>query len=251
MKRKAVLIESSNVQGEKEIPGARADITNWVKFLKSDLGGLWLESEIAILRKPFTSDVKNELAGDYDYTFVAFSGHGSDGNVALNDVYKTCPLQTLYPTSKKGTLIIDACRGIEPSATGQAFANSANWKSATFSAVQARSLNEVLASEQPLNRVIRSATARSLWEADLNLRNNGMVRMYACSSGEGANEDPFAGGFYTSLLISSAEAFLKSGTSAKIHTTKNAHDYAAYHMPPQQNPEYEPGDLAFPFAVNP
>ena len=61
MKRKAILIESSNVVGLADLPGARVDVENWGRFLQSDLGGAWDSSEIRVLNKPFSTDLKKEL----------------------------------------------------------------------------------------------------------------------------------------------------------------------------------------------
>ena len=81
MKRRAILIESSNVTGHDDLPGARVDVTNWRNFLKSDLGGAWEDSEIVTLRKPASQEVDLQLnAGADGYCLVAYSGHGKDGS---------------------------------------------------------------------------------------------------------------------------------------------------------------------------
>src|SRR2546423_6424093 len=108
MKRKAILIESSNVKGHTDLPGARVDIENWKNFLKSDLGGVWEDSEIVSLSKPYSADVERELKVDYDcYCFVAFSGHGNEGSVLLNEQWdKGFPIASLNPKSSQGTLVV-------------------------------------------------------------------------------------------------------------------------------------------------
>lgn len=73
--------------------------------------------------------------------------------------------------------------------------------------------------------------------------------MLACSKGQGAGENPSAGGYYTSLLMQSAIDWNGQRSAYQIHSTKEAHDYAARFLPPQQTPEYSPLSLAFPFAV--
>ncbi len=45
IKRVAIIIESSNVQGLADLPGARIDAANWRAFLMSDLGGAWNDHE--------------------------------------------------------------------------------------------------------------------------------------------------------------------------------------------------------------
>ena len=120
MNRKAVLIESSNVSGQTDLPGARADVANWDEFLRSDLGGAWTHSEICILRKPFSSDLDRELkvASDY-YCFVAFSGHGCEGSIVLNEHFTSYPISALVPKCDRATLILDSCRGFEDAARAQ------------------------------------------------------------------------------------------------------------------------------------
>ena len=73
--------------------------------------------------------------------------------------------------------------------------------------------------------------------------------MLACSKGEAASENPSAGGYYTSLLLQSAQVWEGHEISPATHSTKDAHDYAARKLPSQQNPEYSPSWLVFPFAV--
>ena len=65
------------------------------------------------LNKPFSSDVEQCLKDHSDaYCFVAFSGHGCDGSVVLNDHRDNFPVGELKPKGKQGTLIIDSCRGV-------------------------------------------------------------------------------------------------------------------------------------------
>jgi hypothetical protein len=249
MKRKAVLIESSNVKGQKEIPGARVDVQNWKAFLKSDLGGAWTDAEIVVLAKPFSEDVARELKVDSDsYCFVAFSGHGCEGSVVLNDYWSNWPVSSLKPTSKRGTVIIDACRGVAE-ARKISIANERMIRAYDAGRLGEATLNASNAAEVALNRL--SITGKHLlrWNNSMDSSSAGIVEMLGCSKGEGAAEDPFAGGYYTSLLVQSAELWEETKSTARIQTTKEAHDYAAHELPVQQKPEYSPLWLAFPFAV--
>lgn len=87
------------------------------------------------------------------------------------------------------------------------------------------------------------------WIAALKNSSNGIVEMLSCAKGQGAGEDPMSGGYYTSLLLESAEAWNNRWTVAKTHSTKEAHDYAASKLPSQQTPQYSPSALSFPFAA--
>ena len=78
----------------------------------------------------------------------------------------------------------------------------------------------------------------------------GVVEMLACAKGQAADEDPSAGGYYTSLLMQSAELWDQRTIQPSTHSTKDAHDYAAAKLPSQQTPEYSPSWIDFPFAVS-
>lgn len=260
MKRKAILIEASNVIGHTDLPGARVDIANWNDFLKSNLGGVWESSEIVILRKPSSGDVEQHLKVDSDcYCFVAFSGHGSEGSVLLNEHWsdKGFPINGMKPKSSQGTLIVDSCRGFAEAAryseiTKVALAN-ASGRAVALNASMGRSVEFAEANEISerliLNRAGLISRHRQYWEDALKKSPNGVVEMLACSKGQAAAESPTSGGYYTSLLLQSADLWQRI-MAERIHTTKNAHDYAVGKLPVQQTPEYRPSHLAFPFAVN-
>jgi len=250
MSRKAVIIESSNVNGQANLPGALVDQQNWINFLKSDLGGAWYDSEIELLSKPSSMKVEKLLDDHKDkYCFLAFSGHGSNNSIVLNENRLNYPISGLRPKSEKGTLIIDSCRGIDSA------------RVISFSAAKTRYLAEaseghavIANSARGYSTKFGSADKRRdhhiRWNFALILANKGVVEMYACSKGEGANEDPNAGGYYTSLLLQSADLWQQLGGDGNIYTTKDAHNHAVSKLPPQQNPEYRPSHLAFPFAVS-
>lgn len=261
MKRKAILIESSNVQGLKDLPGARVDVQNWKSFLKSDLGGAWEDAEIVMLSKPQSREVDDHLNVAADcYCFVAYSGHGSDGSVVLNDAWIDKGYSTTYlrPKGNKGTLIVDSCRGLKEaviqsfSGTKMAFANEAGH---AVVANARRSRSVVFSTSSELDaRLIRKSYGleikpRQVWDDSLKRTSSGTVQMLSCSKGQYAGEDPSAGGYYTSLLLQSADLWNQASNFQTVHTTKDAHDYAAGKLPPQQTPEYSPYGLAFPFAV--
>lgn len=254
MKRKAILIESSNVVGENDLPGARVDIENWVTFLRSDLGGAWSGTEITILRKPFSKEVKEALDAASDgYCFVAFSGHGRDGSVVLNEHYTNFPITELRPKGERGTLIVDSCRGSQDAErfhfSGSAIISFAN-----------ESVDEGLAVNASQGKVAGASTilARKAseinyhlyhWMTEMQNAYKGVVQMLSCAKGQAAGENPRSGGHYTSLLMKSADIWSKAASNGKIHSTKDAHDYAASRLPSQQTPEYSPSWLKFPFAV--
>ena len=247
MTRRAILIESSNISGEKDLPGARIDIVNWEAFLRSPLGGSWSDSEILILRKPLPLILMLEIAAAANkYCFVAFSGHGSNGKIALNDSRRDFPISLLLPRGNQGTMLIDSCRGTGPAQQTEALLA----KIASFLAENA---------VPPVSRIspeagaalarIKTLRYRNQFDAALARATNGIVTMLSCSTGEAAGENPESGGYYTSAIIDAAFAFDTTQGTPTILNTKEAHDHAVRIMPPQQHPEYAPLGLAFPFAV--
>lgn len=259
MKRKAVLIEAWNPRGQSEIPGAKVDVENWRRFLLSELGGAWAEAEIRTYSKPSSATVASELAVAADtYLYVAFSGHGCDGSVVLNDWEQDFEVDRLRPCTTKGTLIVDSCRG-----SGGARQYAFGRLSAANIQLE-RALNESLVltdaragrasefrSEAILNRTITSSIPieRYYWDVVAKGCPAGVVQMLSCAKGQGAGEDAKSGGYYTSLLLQSADAWGRVTSETGFHSTKDAHDFAARNLPPQQTPEYSPMGLAFPFAV--
>ena len=258
MTRKAILIESSNVTGQTDLPGARADIQNWTKFLKSNLGGAWDDSEIVTFNKPLSTKVAEALSVSNDcYCFVSFSGHGSNGSVVLNEGFLEFPISSLKPKTVRSTLIVDACRGVADPVTllanlKVAMANESVVKAVAVDALQGRSVQFCSALEESLtilNRINRTASHRTRWDNALLASARGLVEMLACAKGQASGENASSGGYYTSLLMQSAQRWDQRSTQPGTHSTKEAHDYAAAKLPAQQTPEYSPYSLAFPFAV--
>lgn len=257
MIRRAILIESSNVKGQTEIPGARIDVRKWREFLKSDLGGAWTDDEITTLSNPWPSQVQTALTlGSDCYCFVAFSGHGCDGSVALHDHYQQFPISSLKPKTDRGTVVIDACRGpaelVSFSASRHvAIANEYLGESLAIQAREAKSLDQSPSARALviLNRLSRTSNHRTRWDTTLQSTLKGTVEMLACAKGQDSNENPLSGGYYTTLLMQSADRWEQRSTQPGTHSTKDAHDYAAARLPAQQTPEYAPVWLEFPFAV--
>lgn len=245
MKRKAILIEASNVQGEEALPGAAKDVINWINFLKSPLGGSWDSSEIyPPYNKPRKDVISGLLKAHQDsYCFVVFSGHGRDGSVVLNDQEMEVAYHDLLPQSTKGTLIVDACRGTSGDAIKEGAVAVANSRSASRSSR--------MANFSAMNEMNYTETHKDVWLRDLQERTDGIVRMLSCSEGQGAEEDPDAGGYYTSLLMAGAKEWQNDDVAQElVFSTLKAHNYAAKNLPQQQTPQYLPDcTVYFPFAV--
>lgn len=263
IKRVAIIIESSNVQGLADLPGARIDAANWRAFLMSDLGGAWKDHEIFMKSKPSAGFVQALLNIYKDsYVFLAFSGHGfmeynySSGiletKICLNDSEQAVLVDTISP-KRLGTAIFDCCRGIENAqghikianeslAAGRSTSFGTGMDSASQIALNARRSMQEKISALFLNQIEGMSTHAS-------------VRMYSCSRGESAGEDVNAGGYYTTLLMHGARSWAESqkmnGYYA-LYNTKQAHDYACEAMQevnPLQRPEYLPAWQWYPFAM--
>ena len=108
------------------------------------------------------------------------------------------------------------------------------------------------------NRLLRSQRHRMSFLTALDEKKSRLyanldpVRMFACASDESAmDEDEKAGGYYTTFLIESAEAWGRQ--THGVYSTKKAHDDACVRMAkknPQQHPQYVPLWQAYPFAVS-
>ena len=253
MNRYAIIIESSNVAGQTDLPGARADAQNWVAFLKSPLGGSWTDASIKIFSKPTSAEIEAYLNAFKEYyCFVCFSGHGAHSSsrgtvICLNDNEQNCSVDKLKPRGSKGTLIVDACRGLEGQRRVRVEKRAASY-------YVANAANEAI--KNRLSNFSASLTNTSRWNIKLDEATIGVVTMYSCGVGEGAGEyavgDPVQGGFYSLTLVAVAEEWNKRTPAGNIYFTKDAHDDTVVYFNEagiSQHPEYSPTWISHPFAV--
>src|SRR5207244_3054430 len=155
-------------------------------------------------------------------------------------------ISSLRSKSERSTLIVDACRGVQEAINFSrrlktAMANEALTEAIAVEALSGRSSRLMASAAQErlvLNRLYRVSNHRSRWDSEITNSLIGAVEMLACSKGQTSGEDASAGGYYTSLLMQSAERWNSGRTQPSTHTTKDAHDYAASMLPAQQTPEY-------------
>jgi hypothetical protein len=114
MERKALLFGNSN-----GLSGVKLDIANFKKFLKSDFGGRWLDSEIIILMNPSKSELLNKIKDiknqQPDYAFVLYSGHGAytkETVLEINGNGDTVNESELKNIASRQISIFDCCRGV-------------------------------------------------------------------------------------------------------------------------------------------
>ena len=268
-KRFAIIIESGNVAGQDDLPGARKDAKNWEAFLRSNAGGAWSEDEICVLHKPTSAEILDKEALHQDeYIFFVFSGHGEEfrdrrtgqysTRICLNENELSVDAKSLVP-SRFGTSLFDCCRGVEGGRGHMTVLNSsarAARGTIAFMTLSSKSASDDDVTESGKTFSVSEKGCRSRFLNALDFRTQDpTVYMYSCGIDEGAGEDPEAGGYYTTLLIKGAEDWFKKQKSKRnydIFTTRQAHDYAVEQMrmiAPQQHPTYEPTGQQYPFAV--
>ena len=213
MNRCAIIIESSHVANQDDLPGARLDAQNWKDFLESELGGAWENNEIHLLPHPDLEEVQAYIRTyRNDYVFLAFSGHGCEvgGHIycCLNDTEQHVDSESMTPLI--GTAVFDCCRGKPDSDDGRMV-------------VAAISSNSV--------RMYACAKGQGAEESPE------AGGLYTSLLIDGAKERK--------------KSFLP-GHMSNVYTTHDAHVHAEREMltlAPQQTPEYDPDGLAYPFAI--
>lgn len=246
MTRYALLIESSQLPGHPDLPGARADVRLLRQWLMSPKGGAWRSSEIFPLSHPTVATVKAHLAiaKKCEYTFTAFSGHGHHvvGNgfnqtrVWLNDL-EDIAAWTLSPANPRATVLIDACRGLTVLLPDE-----------LLEATSKKSFQLSLNADR--------ANARAKFDGLVKSCAKRTVYMYSCAIDQSAAEDENGqGGLFTLGLIRSAQKWVPSRPTGRYYSVGSAFRAAAEFTTsenPQQTPRFIPDTLEryFPFALS-
>ena len=243
--RLALLISSPGINGEPDyLSGTKTDLDNYVRFLKSPLGGAWNESEIVALTNPSKIDVDAVIRrqANVDYSFTTFCGHGrhigTPGStfVQLN---KSTELDSinLRKGAEKHTLVLDCCRVLEPLAI----------MDSAMDMMEKRGLS------------LSASECRKYFDKKIDACATGLVVMVACKVNETAGEN-IRGGYYSGGLISGAKNWLTGNTTNTKDdyatlTVVAAHERAAESVISlsggRQRPEIEKprADKQFPFAI--
>ncbi len=234
MTRKALIIGAA--YGDPRIPGVYTDLTVWSAFLCSDLGGAWRDEEIIILRDPDLDQARRavrSLEGN-DFGFVIFCGHGEVVQGAKpwpetvlsfgrhGDLTET----EMNPGTPRCTLLLDCCRRPADAEDDRTYLTEE--KSASFSARQ---------------------STRELFDKAMAAAEKGLVKIYAASVGEYADDDKS----FSKQLIHQAKITMQTSTgvldqSLAVELTAEAMKTTL----PQQHPEYRGGRRLrhYPFAVD-
>lgn len=234
MKRKALIIGAA--YDDPKILGVYTDMETWYDFLQSNLGGAWRPSELLSLRDPSIDEVQKGLiaAGECEYSFIIFCGHGE--LIKLNKPWRETVINfghygnvsesQINPKTPWCTLLFDCCR-----LAGE-FSNDLNF----------------LIESKSASVEVRSST-RELFDKTLENSEKGLVKVFAASPGEAAEDEKS----FSKQLVHLARAWMATGEG--VLRLDAAVALAAQEMKqilPQQNPEYLGGrrHRHFPFAIN-
>lgn len=245
--RKALIIGAP----DEKIPGVNVDIENLKQYFRSPAGGLWYENEIKTLISPSSSEIIREinLLNANDYSLIFFAGHGyhsieRNRTILHINSRETLDSLELRVGAQKHSLILDCCRKQESE------------RRLLKSVTEAMTLN--FAEGQKLN----PSECRKYFDQVISDCDGGIVVMNSCSINETAGESESEGGYYTSSLINSANAWAKNKL-ASIDLTKNyatsstqeCHNAAVAQVKilsgGRQTPNFESprAEKKFPFAV--
>lgn len=247
MTRRAILIETSQLQDHPDLPGARIDVANWTAFLRSYEGGAWNDDEITTLSKPSWAvlQARLQLEKSTDYVFVTFSGHGYHPEGKDNDETRIClnerdeiPVRQLSPDNPRCTVVIDACRQL---VKGKAL-------------LEAFSVKEMVRSAAFRDRL----AYREVFDSAVAQAERGVIRLFSCSVEESANESPTSGGYYTDALLGCCSKWHDRAEKGKrlYYSVWPAHECAVANTTlreSRQHPEFNGGrrNKYFPLAVKP
>lgn len=235
-KRRALIFGNMGVKGDEGseyIEGVNIDLNTFYNYIRSDIGGAWMKSEIMPFR-PNEINKTQLLAcikaqGHVDYWLIFFSGHGSsDQNgddflevkpEALDDDW-LCYIREIVEAvgNTRMTLITDACRSYYP-------INESAEKSKIryFSDGGHIPTNDSLIYREIYNNALKELPSPSYYIAQ------------SCTSLETSNDSGQYGGEYISALIEKAKGLakvvrvrkvMKRDTTPAVISLSSAHDAA-------------------------
>lgn len=242
MTRKAILIGSpGSKNADNFLKGVDIDLGHFVSFLKSPIGGSWMDYEIEELNSEPTEKLVELVQNTHeDFLLLYFSGHGNQNLhetlIAINEheAIRVSQLISII-NSPKSLIIIDSCRKI----VDEYFENLTGQEYLTFET----SFNQPNTSE--------------LYKQKIAQCSDGIVIAYSCSVGEISNEIELGGLYTYSLLKTSLDWYvsqLNDGVLEISNVTNLAHQFVKRSSNNEQNPELiavnnEQQSLNFPFAL--
>lgn len=246
MKRYGLIIANPGEVGrENYCEGVNLDVRNYADYLCSPVGGAWNRSEIKVLNKPSTQDVRIAIAQArlVDYAFVVFAGHGyysAEKRSTMLHLKLGVEIDSaeLRQGAKKQTVILDCCRKIERTQLLQ--------KSAALTFAESV--------RSPLN----AANCRASFDREIGNCADSLVVIHSCEINQTAGDDPVQGGYYSYNLIDCAKdwaSHLSYSSNYHRQSIVKAHEPAAVQVsrlsggrqtPQIEKPRSEP---YFPFAI--
>lgn len=242
MIRKAIMIGSPGPKNSLNyLKGVDADLHHFVSFLKSSIGGSWVDSEIAGLYKcPYENLIEIFQNISADFLLVYFSGHGHHGltetNIAINDT-ESISISELISLiqAPKALIIIDCCR------------KSIKEEYSSFSGPEYLSFKSTINHPNSSERYMQIISECT----------DGISIAYACSVGEISNDTELGGDYTYSLLKTSLEWYENKKNESVlsiIGANDLAHQYLKFKSNFDQNPQIvmtndKEENLNFPFAI--
>lgn len=176
--------------------GVLRDLAFYPEYFRSPLGGAWKESEVTVLSRPTLQTTRDALQTlkHADYSVAIFTGHGHTDPtrrstiLSLRRGHQIDSLE-LRRGAPKHTLILDCCREVS-----------------TPRIATVTESREALMAKAALDPM----KCRYYFERALQQCAPGLVVLHACSIGEVAGDDPTAGGYYSSSILSESREWSKS-----------------------------------------
>jgi len=248
MDRIAVLIEASQVLGQKPCPGASVDVNTFEDYLNLNVGGAWnKDTEIVKYRNPTRDTILQVIKdiGRYDYAFITFSGHGGhpsggameDTELCLQD-YTEAKVYELIPRCHRSTIVVDACRKLPAITITTNLMEMRKKAIARFAEKRATRQDYV----DRFNRLVEDC-------------DKGSIKLYSCDIDESANEDTRRGGLFSRSLVERAtredDQDIDGPMCLRMDTAFAWAANETTRREPAQNPQYQPGrrQQHFPFGL--
>ncbi len=237
--RKAIIIASpgSSPSHPKYLAGALKDAQHIIAYLRSPVGGTWVNDEMRVLKNPTAEVVICEFdCTNVDYLLVYFAGHGfHNGTQTMLRVSEDGILgeNALSGCAKRQLTILDACR----------------------EQVKIGGLSDPITESKKHPITIDENEARKWFDNAITHAPLENHTLYACAIGQTAKESTTEGGHFTTALLQSAWNW--ASKQKGVLDAGNA-TFTAWQMmqargitPAIQQPVVSANSISLPFAVHP
>lgn len=223
------------MSSEEDIPGVLIDRENWINHLHSPTGGAWQDHEILVSNSPTSAKLSSAIdwVNAADYTFVAFSGHGSalseTNTVICINERETTSSSKLITRAQRQTLVLDCCRKLPKQ------------KRLT----EARVLKSIA-----MDSYKDPDLARRIFQRHLSECSPFRVQLNACAVDQASGDSDASGGYYTSALIHAAQG-VPAGQVLGVREAHQIARRAVMEREPSQTPtgNYPRSGPTFPIGI--